>query len=145
MKRVYFIAVLLILLINSVAYCDIIEKNYSIKDNTIFTSKYMALSFTVKADNLDADYIYIYADNLEIGFFSGEDAELDDNGNIIITYEHEFFNKADLIKLYAKCKKEGIRNINFYNSSFDNSPKLSIPISQFPNFVNNFIKEFEKF
>ena len=144
MKRVYFITVLLILLINSIAYCDIIEKNYSIKDNTIFTSKYMALSFTVKADNLDADYIYIYADNLEIGFFSGEDAELDNSGNIIITYEHELFNKADLIKLYAKCKKEGIRNINFYNSSFDNSPKLSIPINQFPNFVNNFIKEFEK-
>ena len=67
------------------------------------------------------------------------------NGNIIITYEHEFFNKADLIKLYAKCKKDGIRNINFYNSSFDNSPKLSLPINQFPNFVNNFIKEFEKF
>lgn len=145
MKRVYFITVLLILLINTIAYCDIIEKNYSIKHELIFANRYMTLSFTVKADNLASEDIYIYADNLEIGFFSGEDAELDNNGNIIITYEHEFFNKADLIKLYAKCKKEGIRNINFYNSYFDNSPKLSLPINQFPNFVNNFIKEFEKF
>ncbi|TXJ55271.1 hypothetical protein [Brachyspira aalborgi] len=140
MKIIYFITVLLILLVNNIIYCDIIEKNYSIK----LTSGYMRLNFTLKADNLNDKYIYIYADNLEIGIFFGKDAELDSNGNIIIIYDR-LFNKADSIKLYTKCKKEGIRNINFYNSPFDNTPILSLPISQFPNFVNNFIKEFEKF
>lgn len=126
----------------SIVYSDVVEKNYSIKYNRYL--EWITLSFKIKADNINNNYVYVYADDLKIGMFSGKDAEINNNGDIIIEYKEESFTKAELIKFYAKCKKGDIKNINFYNNSFDSKPAVSIPISQFPNFVNNFIKEFDK-